>query len=57
MIIMISGCRTTGAKTKAEVAANLFKLQTAAQEVYQKGHLPIIAIINAKAILGGAGIG
>jgi len=55
MLVMVSGPCTTGAKTEAEAAANLLKLQIAAREVYLKGHMPLIAIINAKAILEAEG--
>jgi hypothetical protein len=55
MWIMIGGPYGTGAKTAAERAANLARLNQAALAVFRKGHVPIIGVNLALPVVEAAG--
>lgn len=55
MWVMVSGPYRSGAKSKAERAANLVAMNTAAYEVLRRGHVPVIGVNLALPIIGAAG--
>ena len=55
MWIMIAGPYKTGAKTPAELEANLLALNRAAYQVFLKGHVPIIGVNLALPVIQAAG--
>ena len=55
MWIMVGGPYGTGAKSAAERAANLARLNEAALAVWRKGHVPIIGVNLALPIVAAAG--
>lgn len=55
MWIMIGGPYSTGAKSEAERAANLARLNDAALAVFRKGHIPIIGVNLALPVVAAAG--
>lgn len=55
MWIMVGGPYGTGAKTAAERAANLARMNEAALAVWRKGHLPIVGVNLALPIVAAAG--
>ncbi len=52
---MVGGPYGTGAKTAAERAANLARMNEAALAVWRKGHLPIVGVNLALPIVAAAG--
>ena len=57
MWIMVGGPYGTGARTAAERAANLARMNDAALAVWRKGHVPIIGVNLALPIIEAAGGG
>lgn len=55
MWIMVGGPYGTGAKSAAERAANLARMNQAALAVWRKGHVPIIGVNLALPIIAAAG--
>jgi hypothetical protein len=55
MWIMVGGPYGTGAKSAAERAANLARMNEAALAVWRKGHVPIIGVNLALPIVAAAG--
>jgi len=55
MWIMIAGPYSTGARTEAERAANLRRLNEAALAVFRKGHVPVIGVNAALPVIAAAG--
>lgn len=55
MWIMVGGPYGTGAKTAAERAANLARMNEAALAVWRRGHVPIIGVNLALPIVAAAG--
>ena len=55
MWIMVGGPYGTGAKSAAERAANLARMNEAALAVWRKGHVPIIGVNLALPIIAAAG--
>lgn len=55
MWIMIGGPYGTGAKSAAERAANLARMNAAALAVFRKGHVPIIGVNLALPVIEAAG--
>jgi Domain of unknown function (DUF1937) len=55
MWIMVGGPYGTGAKSAAERAANLARMNQAALAVWRKGHVPIIGVNLALPIVAAAG--
>ena len=55
MWIMVGGPYGTGAKSAAERAANLARMNQAALAVWRKGHAPIIGVNLALPIIAAAG--
>jgi hypothetical protein len=55
MWIMVGGPYGTGAKSAAERAANLARMNEAALAVWRKGHVPIIGVNLALPIVEAAG--
>src|SRR5262245_37432292 len=53
--VMISGPYRTGARTDAERAANLSRLNAAAYEVFRRGHVPIVGVNLALPVIEAAG--
>ena len=53
--VMVSGPYRGGAKTEAERAANLRRLNATAYEVFRRGHVPIIGVNLALPIIEAAG--
>lgn len=53
--IMISGPYTAGAKTPAERAENLRRLNEAAVEIFALGHIPVIGVNMALPMIEAAG--
>ena len=55
MWIMIGGPYGTGAKTAADRAANLARMNEAALALFRKGHVPIIGVNLALPVIEAAG--
>ena len=55
MWIMVGGPYGTGAKSAADRAANLARMNEAALAVWRKGHVPIIGVNLALPIVAAAG--
>lgn len=55
MWIMIGGPYGTGAKTAADRAANLARMNAAALALFRKGHVPIIGVNLALPVIEAAG--
>jgi len=55
MWIMIGGPYGTGAKSAADRAANLQRMNEAALAVFRKGHVPIIGVNLALPVIAAAG--
>ncbi len=55
MWIMIGGPYGTGAKSAAERAANLARMNAAALAVFRKGHVPIVGVNMALPVIAAAG--
>lgn len=55
MWIMVGGPYGTGAKSAAERAANLARMNEAALAVWRKGHVPVIGVNLALPIVAAAG--
>lgn len=55
MWIMVGGPYGTGAKTAAERAVNLARMNDAALAVWRKGHVPIVGVNLALPIVEAAG--
>jgi hypothetical protein len=55
MWIMIAGPYLSGAKSEAEREQNLLRLNSAAAEVFRRGHVPIVGVNLALPIIGALG--
>jgi hypothetical protein len=55
MWIMVGGPYGTGAKSAAERAANLARMNEAALVVWRKGHVPVIGVNLALPVIAAAG--
>jgi len=55
MWIMVGGPYGTGAKSAAERAANLARMNEAALAVWRKGHVPVIGVNMALPVIAAAG--
>jgi hypothetical protein len=57
MWIMVGGPYGTGAKSAADRAANLARMNEAALAVWRKGHVPVVGVNMALPVIAAAGGG